>query len=127
MVMVMQAETEMERRAYARVGLLGNPRDVYGGRTVSFTVTGLWATVRLRSSDQLLVQPHPRHDLVACPSLHALVSAPPPPPTLSMDIDTSTLVHERTDLASANQSIHCTAAQMMIRIRIAPPISVLPD
>ncbi|KAF6987576.1 hypothetical protein CFC21_005204, partial [Triticum aestivum] len=73
MVMVMQAETEMERRAYARVGLLGNPSDVYGGRTVSFTVAGLWAIVRLRSSDQLLVQPHPRHDLVAFPSLHALV------------------------------------------------------
>ncbi|VAI54144.1 probable glucuronokinase 2 [Triticum dicoccoides] len=71
--MVMQTEMEMERRAYARVGLLGNPSDVYGGRAVSFAVAGLWATVRLRPSDQLLVQPHPRHDLVAFPSLHALV------------------------------------------------------
>ncbi|VAI54146.1 unnamed protein product [Triticum turgidum subsp. durum] len=70
--MVMQTEMEMERRAYARVGLLGNPSDVYGGRAVSFAVAGLWATVRLRPSDQLLVQPHPRHDLVAFPSLHAL-------------------------------------------------------
>ncbi|KAM3296334.1 hypothetical protein ACQJBY_038585 [Aegilops geniculata] len=73
MVVVMEKEMEMERRAYARVGLLGNPSDVYGGRAVSFAVAGLWATVRLRPSDQLLVQPHPRHDLVAFPSLHALV------------------------------------------------------
>jgi hypothetical protein len=64
---------ELERRAYARVGLLGNPSDVYGGRAISFAVAGLWATVRLRPSDELLVQPHPRHDLVAFPSLHALV------------------------------------------------------
>ena len=71
--MVTQTATEMERRAYARVGLLGNPSDVYGGRAVSFAVAGLWATVRLRASDDLLVQPHPRHDLVAFPSLHALV------------------------------------------------------
>uniref|UniRef100_A0ACD5TBU9 Uncharacterized protein n=1 Tax=Avena sativa TaxID=4498 RepID=A0ACD5TBU9_AVESA len=64
---------EVEHKAYARVGLLGNPSDVYGGRAVSFAVAGLWATVRLRPSDELLVQPHPRHDLVAFPSLTALV------------------------------------------------------
>lgn len=64
---------EVEHRAYARVGLLGNPSDVYGGRAVSFAVAGLWATVRLRPSEELLIQPHPRHDLVAFPCLSALV------------------------------------------------------
>ncbi|EMS60120.1 putative glucuronokinase 2 [Triticum urartu] len=37
MVVVMEKEEmEMERRAYARVGLLGNPSDVYGGRARVF-------------------------------------------------------------------------------------------
>lgn len=63
---------EAEHRAYARVGLLGNPSDVYGGKVVSLAVAGLWATVRLRPSAELLIQPHPHHDLVAFPSLLAL-------------------------------------------------------
>jgi hypothetical protein len=56
------------------VGLLGNPSDVYGGRALSFTIADFSATVRLRPSPQLLIQPHPHHDLVAFPSLPQLVS-----------------------------------------------------
>jgi hypothetical protein len=67
-------EMGLERRAYARVGLLGNPSDVYGGRALSFTVADFSATVCLRPSPQLLIQPHPHHDLVAFPSLPQLVS-----------------------------------------------------
>ncbi|KAG0512384.1 hypothetical protein BDA96_10G008800 [Sorghum bicolor] len=63
------AEIGLERRAYARVGLLGNPSDVYGGRALSFTIADFSATVRLRPSPELLIQPHPHHDLVAFPSL----------------------------------------------------------
>jgi hypothetical protein len=73
---------EVEHRAYARVGLLGNPSDVYGGRAVSFAVAGLWATVRLRPSEELLIQPHPRHDLVAFPCLSALVRSQSPNPQI---------------------------------------------
>lgn len=64
----------MEHRAYARVGLLGNPSDVYGGRALSFTVADLWATVRLSPSAELLIRPHPHHDLLAFPSLPGLVN-----------------------------------------------------
>ncbi|KAF8749346.1 hypothetical protein HU200_012676 [Digitaria exilis] len=69
-----EAEMGLERRAYARVGLLGNPSDVYGGRALSFAFTDFYATVRLRPSPELLIQPHPHHDLVAFPSLPHLVS-----------------------------------------------------
>ncbi|GJN41062.1 hypothetical protein PR202_gn00386 [Eleusine coracana subsp. coracana] len=68
------AEMVVERRAYARVGLLGNPSDVYGGRALSFTIANFSATVRLCPSPELLIQPHPHHDLVAFPSLPTLVS-----------------------------------------------------
>ncbi|WVZ53819.1 hypothetical protein U9M48_004710 [Paspalum notatum var. saurae] len=69
-----EPEAGLERRAYARVGLLGNPSDVYGGRVLSFAIADFSATVRLRPSPQLLIQPHPHHDLVAFPSLPGLVS-----------------------------------------------------
>ncbi|KAK8450266.1 hypothetical protein SEVIR_7G340545v4 [Setaria viridis] len=68
------AEMVLERRAYARVGLLGNPSDVYGGRALSFAIADFSATVRLRPSAELLIQPHPHHDLVAFPSLPHLVN-----------------------------------------------------
>ncbi|XP_039847347.1 glucuronokinase 1-like isoform X4 [Panicum virgatum] len=64
-----KAEMVFERRAYARVGLLGNPSDMYSGKALSFTITDFSATVRLRPSPELLIQPHPHHDLVAFPSL----------------------------------------------------------
>jgi glucuronokinase len=70
-----EAEMGLERRAYARVGLLGNPSDLYGGRALSFAITDFSATVRLRPSAELLIQPHPHHDLVAFPSLPHLVSS----------------------------------------------------
>ena len=72
------AEMGLERRAYARVGLLGNRSDVYVGRALSFTNADFSANVRLRPSPELLIQPHPHqhqhHDLVAFPSLPQLVS-----------------------------------------------------
>ncbi|KAK7845220.1 glucuronokinase 1 [Quercus suber] len=35
----------IEHKAYARVGLLGNPSDVYYGHTISFTFDSFWADV----------------------------------------------------------------------------------
>lgn len=64
----------IEHRAYARVGLLGNPSDVYHGRTISFGLANFWATARLRQSVDLVIEPHPHHDLVKFTSLDHLVN-----------------------------------------------------
>ncbi|TXG54737.1 hypothetical protein EZV62_019993 [Acer yangbiense] len=64
----------IEHKVYARVGLLGNPSDVYFGRTISFTLGNFWTTVRLQPSDDLVIKPHPFHDLVIFQSLDHLVN-----------------------------------------------------
>ncbi|XP_051141429.1 glucuronokinase 1-like [Andrographis paniculata] len=63
----------IEHRAYARVGLLGNPSDVYFGRTISFSLGNFWASVKLLPSKDLVIVPHPTHDLVQFNSLSHLV------------------------------------------------------
>ncbi|XP_031484991.1 glucuronokinase 1-like isoform X2 [Nymphaea colorata] len=62
----------IDHKAYARVGLLGNPSDVYNGRAISFALGNFCATVRLRPSDSLIIQPHPFHDFVQFPSIDSL-------------------------------------------------------
>eukprot|EP01018_Ginkgo_biloba_P019869 Gb_22993 [translate_table: standard] len=62
----------IEHRAYARVGLLGNPSDVYNGRTLSFALANFWTVVCLRRSESLVIEPHPHHDLVKFSSLDHL-------------------------------------------------------
>ncbi|KAI7734784.1 hypothetical protein M8C21_007090 [Ambrosia artemisiifolia] len=64
----------IEHKAYARIGLLGNPSDVYYGRTISLSIENFWACVRLEPSDDLLILPHPTHDLVKFGSLSHLVN-----------------------------------------------------
>lgn len=64
----------IEHKAYARVGLLGNPSDVYYGHTISFTFDNFWADVQLQPSDHLIITPHPTHDLVQFHSLPHLVN-----------------------------------------------------
>ncbi|KAL5793268.1 hypothetical protein ACOSP7_001862 [Xanthoceras sorbifolium] len=64
----------IEHKVYARVGLLGNPSDVYFGRTISFSLGNFWATVRLEPSHDLIINPHPFHDLVNFQSLDHLVN-----------------------------------------------------
>lgn len=94
------AEMVLERRAYARVGLLGNPSDVYGGRALSFAIADFSATVHLRPSPELLIQPHPHHDLVAFPSLPQLVSTalvPAPPFFNSYCLDPRITLATRSD------------------------------
>lgn len=68
------SSSTIEHRAYARVGLLGNPSDVYFGRTISFSVGNFWASVQLLPSQQLVITPHPTHDLVNFRSLDHLVN-----------------------------------------------------
>ncbi|XP_050226040.1 glucuronokinase 1-like [Mercurialis annua] len=65
--------TVIEHKAYGRVGLLGNPSDVYYGRTLSFSLGNFWATVQLHPSHDLVIKPHPTHDLVQFSSLNHLV------------------------------------------------------
>jgi dTDP-glucose pyrophosphorylase/galactokinase/mevalonate kinase-like predicted kinase len=45
----------LSARAHARVGLLGNPSDLYGGKGLGFAVAELAATVELREGDANLV------------------------------------------------------------------------
>jgi hypothetical protein len=65
---------EIAHKVYARVGLLGNPSDVYYGRTISFSLANFWATVKLQPSHHLIITPHPTHDLVQFSGLDHLVS-----------------------------------------------------
>lgn len=64
----------IEHKAYARVGLLGNPSDVYYGRAISFSLGNFWASARLEPSRDLVIAPHPTHDLVQFNSLSHLVN-----------------------------------------------------
>ena len=39
--------TSITATAHARIGLLGNPSDIYGGRGLGFSVADMTATVHL--------------------------------------------------------------------------------
>ena len=67
-------EEFIEHKAYARIGFLGNPSDVYNGKTISISISNFWASVRLVPSDRLVIMPHPVYDLVEFDSLNHLVS-----------------------------------------------------
>lgn len=43
--------------AHARAGLLGNPSDGYGGRTISIIIRNFSAKVTIRPSDELVIEP----------------------------------------------------------------------
>ena len=42
-------------RAHARVGLLGNPSDLYGGKGLGFAVAELLATAELRDAESIAI------------------------------------------------------------------------
>ncbi|XP_022134334.1 glucuronokinase 1 [Momordica charantia] len=71
---ISSSSSVIEHKAYARVGLLGNPSDVYYGRTISFALGDFWATVRLQPSDELVITPHPYDDNIHFTSLVHLVN-----------------------------------------------------
>lgn len=62
------------RRCYARVGLLGNPSDGYGGACIGFSLANFSARVTLTPVDgaTVSVASHPEHDPPAFASLHSL-------------------------------------------------------
>jgi len=48
------------KRAYARVGFVGNPSDGYHGKTIAFTIGDYWAEVVLFESPELEMRPSPQ-------------------------------------------------------------------
>jgi hypothetical protein len=50
------------RRAYARVGLAGNPSNGFFGKTLSLSIANFWAEVMIQPSEQLCLRPHHLHD-----------------------------------------------------------------
>jgi glucuronokinase len=56
-------------RAYARVGLIGNPSDGFHGKTISLSIKNFWADATIFESPQLNLIPHPLNDPTSFGSL----------------------------------------------------------
>ena len=56
----------------SRVGLLGNPSDGFGGKTIAAMVEDFWALVTIRESAQVRILPHPELDPFAFASFDEL-------------------------------------------------------
>ena len=50
----------VRKRAYARVGLVGNPSDGYHGKTIAFTISDFCAEVTLYESPEIEMRPGPQ-------------------------------------------------------------------
>ena len=48
---------QTKEKCYARLGLIGNPSDGYGGKTLSVVCKNFFAEVTLTQSDQLIIVP----------------------------------------------------------------------
>lgn len=59
-------------RAYARVGLMGNPSDGFHGKTIAMTIANFWADATITGSKTLVLVPHPLNDPTEFGSLHDL-------------------------------------------------------
>ena len=49
-------------RTHSRVGLMGNPSDGFGGKTIALLCSNFWAEVTIRESTRLRLIPHPLND-----------------------------------------------------------------
>lgn len=56
------AAREISSRAYARVGLVGNPSDGFGGKTIAVSIENYSATVTIRESADICFEPNPYCD-----------------------------------------------------------------
>lgn len=54
----------IQKKAYARAGLVGNPSDGYFGKTVSFIIRDFWAEVTLFETPEVHIAPNERDDSV---------------------------------------------------------------
>ncbi len=65
--------TEVIRKVIgSRVGLLGNPSDGFGGKTIAAMIGDFWALVTIRDSAQVRILPHPELDPFAFASFDEL-------------------------------------------------------
>jgi len=62
----------IEKRAYARIGLMGNPSDGFYGRTISSCIGNFHAKVTLTESRKLKIEPHSFFDPMEFSSLREL-------------------------------------------------------
>jgi glucuronokinase len=62
----------IEKRAYARIGLMGNPSDGFYGKTISSCVTNFYAKATLTESQRLSIVPHTIFDSTEFSSLRDL-------------------------------------------------------
>jgi len=62
----------VRKRAYARVGLCGNPSDGYYGKTIAFTIRDFWAEAVLYESPEVELRPA-RQDHSVFPDLDSLL------------------------------------------------------
>ena len=66
------------RETHARMGLVGNPSDGFGGKTITVQIQQFRAVVTLWESPQLEIIPHPRHDPFRFESLASCTGSPAP-------------------------------------------------
>lgn len=61
-------------RCYARIGLMGNPSDGFGGKTLSCLISNFAATVTIEPVEghEVILTPHPIHDPLNFESLQGL-------------------------------------------------------
>lgn len=62
----------IEKRTYARIGLIGNPSDGFYGKTISSCITNFYAEVKFMKSQRLKIKPHRTFDPTEFPSLKDL-------------------------------------------------------
>lgn len=65
-------KSPISNRAYARVGLMGNPSDGFYGKTISLSISNFWADVTIIESKKLILTPHPLNDPTTFGSLQDL-------------------------------------------------------
>merc|ERR1719319_2239241 len=53
---------KLTKRAYARVGLMGNPSDGFHGKTIALSIRNFWGEVTILESSKLVLTPHPLND-----------------------------------------------------------------
>jgi len=54
--------TPISHRTYTRLGLMGNPSDGFGGKTITVQIRDFYAEATLSPSDRVEIVPHPQHD-----------------------------------------------------------------
>ena len=57
-----EVQAPITKKAYARVGLMGNPSDGFNGKTISLSIRNYWAQATIEPSATLVLERHPLND-----------------------------------------------------------------